>query len=251
MKVALIQMKVAQENDRNIEIACQRIAEAAKQGADLVMLPEMFCCPYQTKNFPIYAQPEGGPNCQALSQVAAQNGIYLVAGSMPEVEDGKIYNTSYVYGRNGEQLAKHRKVHLFDVDIQGGQRFMESETLTPGQDITTFDTEFGKMGLVICFDFRFPEMGRLMALQGARVLFVPAAFNMTTGPAHWELLFRSRALDNQLYTVGTAPARDLQSSYHSYGNSIIASPWGDVEARLDEQEGILYHDLKLERIETV
>ncbi|MEG0540947.1 MAG: carbon-nitrogen hydrolase family protein, partial [Angelakisella sp.] len=165
--------------------------------------------------------------------------------------DGKIYNTSYVYGRNGEQLAKHRKVHLFDVDIQGGQRFMESETLTPGQDITTFDTEFGKMGLVICFDFRFPEMGRLMALQGARVLFVPAAFNMTTGPAHWELLFRSRALDNQLYTVGTAPARDLQSSYHSYGNSIIASPWGDVEARLDEQEGILYHDLKLERIETV
>lgn len=251
MKVALIQMQVEQGNDRNIEKACEHVREAGRQGADLVMLPEMFCCPYLSENFAVYAQREGGYNCRALSEAARQAGVYLVAGSMPEEAEGKIYNTAYVFGREGEKLAKHRKVHLFDIDVEGGQSFKESATLSAGNDVVLFDTEYGRMGLMICFDFRFPEMSRLMALAGAKAIFVPAAFNMTTGPAHWELLFRSRALDNQLYTIGTAPARDLESNYHSYGHSIIASPWGDVLAQLDEKEAVLYRELDLTRVEKV
>lgn len=104
------------------------------------------------------------------------------------------------------QIGKHRKAHLFDIDIKGGQRFRESDTLTPGNTDTVFETEFGRMGVMICFDIRFPELARMMVNDGARAIFVPAAFNMTTGPAHWELTFRARALDNQIYMVGCAPA---------------------------------------------
>lgn len=251
MKIALIQMQVDEDNDRNLEAACAQIIEAGRQGADLVMLPEMFCCPYIASNFPLYAQREGGKNHTLLGEAARKAAVYLVAGSVPEESEGKIYNTAYVFGRRGEQIAKHRKMHLFDIDVQGGQSFKESDTLSAGEDITLFDTEFGKIGVLICFDFRFPEMSRIMALEGAKAILVPAAFNMTTGPAHWELLFRSRALDNQLYTVGAAPARDMQSSYHSYGHSIVASPWGEVIAELDEKAGVLYQELELSQIEKV
>ncbi|MCD7736873.1 MAG: carbon-nitrogen hydrolase family protein [Lachnospiraceae bacterium] len=251
MKIALIQMKVQKDNDSNIQIACGRISEAAKAGADLVMLPEMFCCPYETVNFPVYAQPDGGVNWQALSECAKENRVYLVAGSMPERESEAIYNTSYVYNRCGEQIAKHRKMHLFDVDIKDGQRFCESETLTAGSKVTVFDTEFGRMGLMICFDIRFPELARLMALHGAKAILVPAAFNLTTGPVHWELNFRSRAVDNQVFLLGCSPARDMGGSYHAYGHSIVVSPWGRVLAQLDETEGILYCDLDLDETEEI
>ena len=129
--------------------------------------------------------------------------------------------------RNGHQIGKHRKMHLFDIDVKGGQYFKESDTLTPGDQVTVFDTEFGKMGLCICYDFRFPELARLMVDEGAQVIIVPAAFNMTTGPLHWELMFRQRAVDNQVYTIGAAPARDLNAGYHSWGHSIAVSPWGE------------------------
>lgn len=251
MNVALIQQLVDTDNDVNIARALENIAKAAQQGAQLVMLGEMFCCPYETKNFPIYAQKEDGANVMALSQCAKEHQIYLVAGSMPEEDQGKIYNTCYVFDPTGKRVAKHRKMHLFDIDVVGGQRFMESETLTAGQDITTFETPFGLMGVAICFDIRFPELSRAMALRGAKALLIPAAFNMTTGPAHWELLFRSRALDNQLYALGAAPARDPESSYQSYGNTIVASPWGDVIGRLDHQEGILFVELDAQRVSDV
>lgn len=164
----------------------------------------------------------------ALSHLAAELGLYLVGGTVPELSEGRIYNTSYVYGPDGRQLAKHRKAHLFDIDVQGGQRFRESDTLSPGNAITTFETAFGTMGLCVCFDLRFEELARCMCLRGAKVIFVPAAFNMTTGPAHWELLFRQRAVDNQCFTVGVSPARDEQGSYVAYGNSIAVDPWGAV-----------------------
>ena len=125
--------------------------------------------------------------------VLPDKGKNLVGGTVPELSEGRIYNTSYVYGPDGRQLAKHRKAHLFDIDVQGGQRFRESDTLSPGNAITTFETAFGTMGLCVCFDLRFEELARCMCLRGAKVIFVPAAFNMTTGPAHWELLFRQRA----------------------------------------------------------
>jgi predicted amidohydrolase len=142
-------------------------------------------------------------------------------------------------------------MHLFDIDVKGGQRFFESDTLSPGSSVTTFSTPFCKMGLCICYDFRFPELSRLMVDRGAEVILVPAAFNMTTGPAHWELLFRSRAVDNQVYTVGVAPARDPNASYRSWGHSIVCSPWGDVLMQMDETESVAVTVLDPDRLKEV
>lgn len=252
MKLALIQMKVTDSKQENIDRACGLIAQAKAGGADMAMLPEMFCCPYKTDNFPVYAERAGGPGWNQLSECARRHHIWLVAGSMPEKDDeGRVYNTSFVFDREGRQAAFHRKAHMFDIDVPGGQRFKESETLTPGEKVTVFDTEFGPMGLLICYDFRFPEMSRIMANRGAKVILVPAAFNMTTGPAHWELLFRCRAQDFQVFTAGCAPARDTEGCYVSYGNSMIAGPWGDVKLRLDEKEALAFCDLDLQETERV
>lgn len=251
MRVALIQMAVTADRTDNLRIACQKLRQAAEQGADIAVLPEMFCCPYENRCFRPYGEEAGGPAQQALSQTAAETEMYVVGGSIPELEDGKVYNTSYVYGPDGTQLAKHRKAHLFDIDVEGGQRFKESDTLSPGNAITTFETKFGTMGLCICFDLRFEELARCMCLRGAKVIFVPAAFNMTTGPAHWELLFRQRAVDNQCFTVGVSPARDEAGPYVAYGNSIAVDPWGTVLCRAGAEEAMLYTDLDLERLKAV
>lgn len=251
MRTALIQMSVTADKRQNIETACKKIREAAANGADFAVLPEMFCCPYDNACFRAFGEPEGGETQAALSALAAELGIYIVGGSLPELTDGNVYNTCYVYGRDGKQLAKHRKAHLFDINVAGGQCFRESDTFTPGNAITTFETEFGVMGLCICFDLRFEELARCMCLRGAKAIFVPAAFNMTTGPAHWEILFRQRAVDNQCFTVGVSPARDVTASYVAYGNSIAVDPWGSVLCRADADECTLYADLDLARLDAV
>ncbi len=251
MKTALLQLPVSFDQDENLSRAGEAVAWAAEKGADIAVLPEMFTCPYSNKYFADYAEEGFGPTRTALAGFAAKHGIYVVGGSMPEREAGRIYNTSFVYDRSGRQIARHRKMHLFDIDVRGGQRFFESETFTPGDDVTTFQTEFGVMGLCICFDIRFPELSRLMALRGAKVIFVPAAFNMTTGPAHWELAFRQRAVDSQLFTVGVSPARDEKGVYVAYGNSMAVSPWGTVLGRLDGGEGKMLLDLDLSQIEDI
>ena len=163
----------------------------------------------------------------------------------------RIYNTAYVFDRQGRQIGKHRKAHLFDIDVKGGQYFKESDTLSPGDHIGCFDTEFGRIGLCICYDFRFPETARLMAQDGAKIILVPAAFNMTTGPAHWELMFRGRAVESQCYVIGTAPARDPHSSYISWGHSIVVDPWGTVLMQMDEKEGVRIVELDLGYVEEV
>lgn len=142
-------------------------------------------------------------------------------------------------------------MHLFDIDVQGGQSFRESATLSPGNDITLFDTPYGRIGLCICFDLRFEELCRLMALEGARVLLAPAAFNMTTGPAHWELLLRQRAVDNQCFTVGAAPARDESASYVAWGHSLVCDPWGTVLHECGSGEETAVVDLDLSRVDAV
>lgn len=252
MKVSVVQMPVSSNKLANIRLASAYIREAADQGADLVVLPEMFCCPYQTANFPVYAEKEGGEHWSLMAASARDNQVYLVAGSMPELDEaGRVFNTAYVFDRQGKQIGKHRKMHLFDIDITGGQKFKESETLSPGSQVTVFNTEFCRIGLMICYDVRFPELSRLVVEQGAKAIIVPAAFNMTTGPAHWEILFRTRALDNQVFMVGAAPARQTDASYVSYGNSIIVSPWGDIMARLDKNEGMASAELDLEKVEKV
>ena len=248
MKVAAIQMPTVKDKMQNIRTAGTYMEKIKVEQPDFVILPEMFCCPYQTENFPIYAEKEGGPSWQAMSDYAGKYHIYLIAGSMPEVDEaGNVYNTSYIFDRDGKQIGKHRKTHLFDINVKNGQYFKESDTLTSGDHATVFATEFGKMGVMICYDIRFPEFARTMALDGARMIFVPAAFNMTTGPAHWELTFRARALDNQIYMLGCAPARDTQAGYISWGHSIVTDPWGKVMKQLDEKEGILIEEIDLDR----
>lgn len=252
IKIAMIQMPVVENKLKNVERVREYIRQLASEKIDLAILPEMFCCPYQTKNFPIYAEEEGGICWQQLSNIAKFYGIYLVAGSMPEKDEkGHVFNTAYVFDRNGHQIAKHRKMHLFDINVAGGQSFKESDTLTPGDQVTVFDTEFGKMGLCICYDFRFPELARLMVNKGAKVIIVPGAFNMTTGPAHWEIMFRQRALDNQVFTLGVAPSRDASSGYSSWGHSIAVAPWGNVLVQLDEKEGYAVQTLDLLQVDKV
>lgn len=251
-KVAVCQTKVYEDKMRNLENLAQLLERDDVQKADLVTLPEMWCCPYQTENFPIYAEKEGGEFYQALSDLAAKHKIYLSAGSVPEVDDeGHVYNTAYVFDREGKQIAKHRKVHMFDIYARGQVVFKESDTLTPGDSFDAFDTEMCRMGLNICFDIRFPESSRLPALDGAKVILNPGAFNMTTGPAHWELGFRQRAIENQVYMIGTAPARDTEAGYTSWGHSIVVDPWGTVVMQMDEKEGIEIVEIDLDYVEKI
>ena len=251
LTVAQVQMRVTRDKAENIAAACRLIRRAAEQGAEFVMLPEMFCCPYENGAFRPYGEEQDGPAQRALSALAAELGIWIVGGSVPELEGNRVYNTSFVYDSAGRQVARHRKMHLFDISVEGGQTFRESDTLSPGGEITVFDTPWGKMGLCICFDLRFEELARLMALRGARVIFVPAAFNMTTGPAHWELLFRQRAVDNQLFTVGTSPARSESETYVAWGHSIVCDPWGSVLHQCGAGEEISITSLDLHRVESV
>ena len=246
MRVVQLQTPVLPGVEDNLKHLGSLLESLRGRGADLVCLGEMFACPYDTANFPRYAEPEGGGTWQALSRLAKAYGIYLSAGSLPEAgERGETYNTAYVFDREGRQIAKHRKVHLFDVDIQGGLRFKESETLSAGDQLTVFDTEFGRMGLAICFDMRFPELVRRMTEEGARGILAPAAFNMTTGPAHWELMFRARAVDNQCFVVATSVARDESFSYVAWGHSLVADPWGRVLSELGAESGMAVTDIDL------
>lgn len=247
IKIAIIQMKVSNDKNANIFKAEQMISEAVKgeRRPELLVLPEMFNCPYQSDLFPEYAEEEGEYTYQQLARIARENQIYLLGGSIPEREGNKIYNTAYIFDREGRNIGKHRKIHLFDIDIEGGQTFRESNTLSSGNSIEVFETDIGKIGVIICYDIRFPELSRLLVEKGAEIILVPAAFNMTTGPAHWEILFRTRALDNQVFMIGAAPARNEKSNYISYGNSIIVDPWGRVLNRAKEREGIVLETINL------
>lgn len=252
IKAALLQTSVYDSKEKSLETAEKAVREAAREAPDFICLPEMFCCPYVTEAFPVYAEEAGGRVWEFCSRLARKYGVWLIAGSIPEKDqEGKIYNTSFVFNRRGEQAARCRKAHLFDVSIENGQRFRESDTLSPGNELTVFDTEFGKIGLCICYDLRFPEYIRLMALKGAVAVFVPAAFNPTTGPAHWELLFRSRAVDNQIYVAGIAPARNPQSAYRSWGHTLAVDPWGTLLGELGTDPGILQVTFDLPRLHQI
>lgn len=252
IRIASLQLKVLKDKYDSIEQLAELIAGGAADGADIISLPEMWNCPYDTELFPEYAEPEQGDTWLALSTIARKNGKYVVGGSIPELgDDGNIYNTCYVFDRVGNQIGKHRKVHLFDIFAHGEQVFKESDTLTGGSTFDTFSTEWCDMAVNICFDIRFPESSRIPALKGAKVIFNPASFNMTTGPAHWELGFRQRAIENQIYMVGTAAAQDPEASYKGYGHSIITDPWGRVLMQMDEKEGHNITEIDLDYVEEV
>lgn len=209
----------------NLKKASNLVREAALKGAKLISLPECCNSPYGNDYFPEYAEPISGESVKAFSEMAAENQIYLIAGSIPERDGDKLYNTSTIFNPKGEMINKHRKLHLFDIDIPGKVTFQESKTLNPGNGVTIVETPFCKFGVGICYDIRFAEMAQIMAKKGCHLLVYPGAFNMTTGSAHWELLTRMRALDNQLYVASVSPARDTSASYVAWGHSTLCSPW--------------------------
>ena len=250
-KLAVVQMQVGDDKRKNIEKAVAMIEEASKNGADVAVLPEIFNSPYDNSCFPIYAEEYPGETSKAMMEVAKKCEIILVAGSIPEKDGDRIFNTSYIYNERGERIGRHRKMHLFDINVKGGQYFKESDVLTPGDDFTVVDTSVGKIGVGICYDVRFPEYFRVLALKGAELIVLPAAFNMTTGPAHWELSLRMRALDNQVYMAAASPARNTEASYVSYANSTVTDPWGKVIVNAGIDECIVYADIDLDREEEI
>ncbi len=248
-KLALIQMRVSDQKSLNNSRAETMIVEAAKQGADVIVLPEMFNTPYDNKRFRDCSEAEGAETYQMLSRLSKKLNVHIIGGSIPESDGDQIFNTSYSFNEDGDQIGKHRKMHLFDVNIPGGLRFKESKYIGAGDKITVFDTKHCRTGVAICYDVRFPELMRLMALQGAEVLIVPAAFNMTTGPVHWHQLAKMRAVDNQCFFVFVSPARDQESKYVAYGHSIVVDPWGNIVAEASDKEMILYADIDLDLVE--
>ena len=250
--LGIVQNKVINNKKVNIDKAREMIGQAAGRGAVVAVLPEMFNCPYSSELFPGYAeQYPDGETITMLSETAKAKKIYVFGGSIPEKDGDLIYNTCFVFGPDGRLLARHRKAHLFDVELTAGLTFKESDTLGRGDSITVVDTSFGRIGVGICYDIRFPEMARAAALRGAVLYVVPAAFNMITGPAHWELTIRMRAVDNQLYVAGAAPARDPGTSYVAYGHSMVADPWGKVVQSLDEKEGVMIVEIDLAELEKI
>lgn len=250
-KIGLCQMLGSMDKEESRAKAGAMVTEAAEKGAQVVALPEMWNCPYSNDYFRDYAETEDGPSVRYLSDLAKKNDIYLIGGSISELDGDRVYNTSFSFDRKGNLIGKHRKAHLFDIDVKGGIRFMESETLSPGDKATVIETEYCKIGVAICYDVRFPELSRKMALEGAKLIVLPAAFNLTTGPAHWDLTMRARALDNQVYFAAVSPARDMNGVYQAYGSSCVATPWGEFLAKADEKETILYGDIDLDYVDSI
>ncbi|KAK5870342.1 hypothetical protein PBY51_024987 [Eleginops maclovinus] len=253
-RLAVVQLQVGGVKADNLSRARRLVKEAAGRGGNLVLLPECFNSPYGTSFFSQYAERIPGESTELLSEAARQPGenqIYLVGGSIPEADGGKLYNSCIVFGPDGKIILKHRKIHLFDIDVPGKIRFQESETLSPGDALSMFETPFCKVGVGICYDIRFAELAQLYGRRGCQLLVYPGAFNMTTGPAHWELLQRARAVDNQLYVATASPARDESSSYVAWGHSTVVNPWGEVISKAGAEEEVIYADIDLQYLADV
>lgn len=249
-KIALIQSNVTSDKIKNVEHAVELISTAKASFAELVVLPEIFNSPYGVQHFSKYAEEiPNGETCKYLSKCARENNIFIVGGSIPESEGSRLYNTSTVWNPQGELIAKHRKIHLFDIDIPGKITFKESDALSPGNDITIFEVNKCKIGLGICYDMRFPELANIYRDKGCKLIIYPGAFNMTTGPMHWKLLLQARACDNQLYVAGVSPARDTKSGYVTWGHTMLVNPLGQVENETEDQETIVYGTLDMSKID--
>lgn len=257
LKIALIQIKAGADKAANLAKVRSFIdtAVANNDKLDLVMLPECFNSPYSVSEFRNYAEPiPNGETTEFLAGIAKKYGIFVVGGSFPEIDADKIYNTSLTFDRQGNIIAKHRKVHLFDIDIPNGITFKESITLSGGDKATVFRLgDYGNVGLGICYDIRFPELAHIASRNpnNGFAMFYPGAFNTVTGPLHWHLLARSRAVDNQVFTVLCSPARDLTSGYHAFGHSLVVDPSGNIIAEAGEDEEILVAELDAELLPKV
>ena len=252
LTLGLCQINVIDDKNANLKNAEKFLNKAHEKGVELAILPEMFNCPYENQKFVEYAEEEDNSlTLNTIKNIAEDNNIHIIAGSIPEKVEDNIFNTCFFFNDKGKIIGKYSKMHLFDVDVEDGIKFKESDTLTAGDKFTIVQTKWGKIGLGICYDLRFPELSRLLTLNGANILVYPGAFNLTTGPSHWETLFKSRALDNQVYSVGVAPALNKNSSYHSYGHSLICSPWGNVIKKAEYGEKLIVENIDLNLISKV
>lgn len=249
-KLAFCQLRTEPEIEETLAKTEKMLREAAENGAQVAVLPELFCCRYRNAAFREFSTRGSGDVVELLRDCAKRYSLLLVGGSVPEVEDGRMYNSAYVFDRHGEQLAKYRKLHLFDVDLPT-LRSCESDFFTPGDSLCVFDSEFGRMGLAICFDLRFPEEFRALAMRGAELVFLPAQFTSTTGPRHWEALLHARAMDNQIFMAGCGAATDERIRWRSWGHSMLVDPYATTLCEGGSGEEIIYSEVDLSRVDEV
>jgi deaminated glutathione amidase len=244
MRAAAVQLNSTDQYDRNLEVAERLVRGAAADSADLVVLPEKWTVLGPPDAIRASAEPLDGPALSAASGWARELGIFLVAGSVPEAVpgQGKLANTSVLFGPDGARLAIYRKIHMFDVEVEDVS-YRESEIEQAGDQIVVGDANGTSLGLTICYDLRFPELYRILALRGARVITVPSAFTERTGRDHWEVLIRARAIEDQLFIVAAGQIGSAPPHYRSYGRSMIVDPWGVVLAQAPDSECFVSADL--------
>jgi len=256
MRAAVVQLNSNADKPANLAAAEGQVRAAAADGAGLIALPEKWNVLGDPDALRSGAEPLDGPTLSAVSDWARELGVSVLAGSIPEAVEGDdhLFNTSVLVGPDGERLATYRKIHLFDVDV-GGVAYRESDTERPGTEVVLARAESGgesvELGLTVCYDLRFPELYRILAVRGARVLTVPAAFTAVTGRDHWEVLLRARAIENQAFVVAPGQVGAAPPHYDSWGHSMIVGPWGDVLAEVSEGVGFAAADLDLERQDEV
>lgn len=251
--VAALQMTSTPDVQANLAFARRGIRRAARQGADLVALPENFA--YLRKEGQPVPIHEGldGPIVTGMRELAAESDCYLLLGSFPETRRRRrrISNTSVLIDRKGVIVATYRKLHLFDIAIRGGVTLRESRTVQPGDEVVVAETSLGRLGLSICYDLRFPELYRRQMRLGAQVIFVPAAFTSFTGPAHWLPLLRARAIENQCWVVAPAQTGRHHGDRESHGETVVIDPWGSVVARRKRGPGGVIAEIDLREVDRV
>jgi predicted amidohydrolase len=234
-RASAVQLKAGGDQGSNLASAALEARAAAADGADLVVLPEVFAWRGPQRMEPSIAEPAGGPASRFVSELARELGVHVLAGSILErLNESKCYNTSLLFGPDGAELARYRKIHLFEVDIDGQMSVHESNTREPGDEVVCVSTELGRIGLSICYDLRFPELYRQLADQGAEIVLLPAAFTAPTGQAHWHALIRARAIENQCFIVAANQFGENADGFSDYGHSMIVDPWGVIMAEAGE-----------------
>ncbi|NUT56489.1 MAG: carbon-nitrogen hydrolase family protein [Thermoleophilia bacterium] len=249
MRAAAVQLTSTPDRDRNLETADRLTREAAAAGAELVVLPEKWSVLGAPEDMVAGAEPFDGPALRWAGATARDLGIDLVAGSIAERVPGagRGSNTSVHFGPDGEEKAVYRKVHMFDVEV-GGTTYRESENEAPGDELVVSETAQGvELGMSICYDLRFPELYRILAVQGARILVVPAAFTLATTREHWEILLRARAIEDQAFVVAANQIGEHAKGFRSGGRSMIVDAWGLVLAQAPDKETFVLAELDLER----
>jgi predicted amidohydrolase len=249
IRVACVQLTSGTDKAANLEAAERLVARAAATGADVVVLPEKWNGIGDAETLRSLAEPLGGESVSALADWARRHGVTLVGGSITETREGreKLSNTSVVLDPEGEIVAVYRKIHLFDVDV-GGHVYRESEAEEPGAEPVVAEVEGWPIGLSVCYDVRFPELYRILALEGAELVTVPAHFTLYTGKDHWHVLLRARAIENQLYVAAAAQFGVTGTGRPSYGRSAIVDPWGIVLAEAPDEETVISAELDRARL---